>query len=177
MTGEEALALAASHGVRATLALGDLHLEAEHKPPDQVLVALRDHKQIVVTELRKWRRIFDRQVATIMRKRGLPQLEAERAAYDIVLIERLNATHPDTDPSRCAHCGQTETQSNILPPIGVGDRHTWLHSGCWAPWRDRRRAEAVEQLAVMGIACATVRAVRENLCWHFLQGVRASYRH
>jgi hypothetical protein len=28
--------------------------------------------------------------------------EAGRAAFDIVLIERLNTTHPDTDPSRCA---------------------------------------------------------------------------
>jgi hypothetical protein len=28
--------------------------------------------------------------------------EAGRAAFDIVLIERLNTTHPDTDPSRGA---------------------------------------------------------------------------
>ena len=27
---------------------------------------------------------------------------AERAAYDIVLVEFLNATHPDTDPNRRA---------------------------------------------------------------------------
>ena len=28
--------------------------------------------------------------------------QAGRAAFDIVLIERLNTTHPDTDPSRGA---------------------------------------------------------------------------
>ena len=150
MTGEEALTLAASHGVRVTLALGDLHLEADHEPPSQVLVALRDHKEIVIAELRKCRRIFDRHVATIMRTRSLPRLEAERAAYDIVLTERLNATHPDTDPNRCAHCGQTETQSNILLPIGVGDRHALLHSDCWEPWRKGHRQAATETLAAVG---------------------------
>ena len=50
--------------------------------------------------------IFERHVATVMRVRNLPRLEAERAAFDIVLVERLNATHPDTDPNRCAWCGR-----------------------------------------------------------------------
>jgi hypothetical protein len=151
MTGEEALALAASRGVHVTLALGDLHLEAEHKPPDEVLVALRDHKEIVVRELRKWRRIFDRHVATIMRTRSLPQFEAERAAYDTVLTERLDATYPGIDPNRCAHCGRPETPSNILLPLGVGDRHAWVHDGCWTAWRERRRAGAIVALAAMGV--------------------------
>jgi hypothetical protein len=50
-----------------------------------------------------WRRTFEGHVATVMCARGLPRLEAERVAFEIVLVEHLNATHPDTDPSRCAH--------------------------------------------------------------------------
>ena len=48
--------------------------------------------------------------------------EAGCAAFDIVLIERLNTTHPDTDPSRCARFGKSETPDGTLLPIGVGAR-------------------------------------------------------
>jgi hypothetical protein len=137
------------------LALGDLRLEADDEPPVEVIDAFRDHKEAVVTELRraagKWRQIFERHVATIMRARNVSRLEAERAAYEIVLIEQLNAIHPDTDPNRCAHCGKPETPAATLLPIGWGARHAWLHDGCWEPWREKRRAEAIAQLAAMGI--------------------------
>jgi hypothetical protein len=85
MTGEEVLALAASHGVRVVLALGDLHLEADHEPAAEALAALRDHKEAVVAELSRiaatageWSRIFEGHVATVMRVRRLPRPEAER---------------------------------------------------------------------------------------------------
>jgi hypothetical protein len=60
-------------------------------------------------------------------------------------------TPPDTDPNRCAWCGRAETPDATLLPIGVGVRHAWLHSGCWESWRERRRAEAIDQLGAMGI--------------------------
>jgi hypothetical protein len=159
MTGEEVLALARSHGVRIALALGDPLLEADDEPPVEVVDALRDHKQAVVAELSRivatageWSRIFGRHVATVMRVRNLRQAEAERAAYDIVLVEFLNATHPDTDPNRCARCGKRETRDATLLPFGVGIRHAWLHPDSWAPWRERRWAKAEENLAHLGIA-------------------------
>ncbi len=77
-----------------------------------------------------------------MRARSLPRPGAERAAFGIVLVEFLNATHPDTDPLRCAWCGKPEA----LLPIGVGERHAWLHDCCWAPWREDRRKAAIETL-------------------------------
>jgi hypothetical protein len=60
--------------------------------------------------------------------------------------------HPDTDQNRCAWCGQLETPAEILLPMGVGARHSWLHDCCWAEWREGRRAEAIAMLAGMGIA-------------------------
>ena len=55
------------------------------------------------------RKAFEAAVARVMRVRGLSRTEAERAAFEIVLINLLNATHPNTDPSRCAHCARLET--------------------------------------------------------------------
>ena len=99
----------------------------------------------------RWLRKFEDRTIVVQRVRNLPQAEAERVAFDIVLVEFLNATHPDTDPNRCACCGRAETPSNILLPIGVGARHAWLHHDCWALWRAGRRRVAIETLAAMGI--------------------------
>jgi hypothetical protein len=75
-----------------------------------------------------------------------------RATYEATLIERLNSTYPNTDPNRCAHCGRLETKDLTLLPIGWGEKHTWLHSSCWGPWRELRQSEAIDQLAAVGIA-------------------------
>jgi hypothetical protein len=161
MTGEEVLALAASHGVRVALALGDLHLEADHEPPAEALVALRDHKEAVVAELGRiaatageWRRVFEDHVATVMRLRGLLRPKAERVAYEIVLVDRLNDTHPNTPSNRCAWCGELEKKPGDLTPHGTDARGVaWLHPDiCWRLWSEKRRVDAVLALREIGIA-------------------------
>jgi hypothetical protein len=77
--------------------------------------------------------------------------ERREAASERVVTERLNSTHHDTDPSRSAHCGRSETPDAILLPIGVSARHTWLHSGRWEAWREGRRTTAIAMLAEVGI--------------------------
>jgi hypothetical protein len=84
--------------------------------------------------------------------RGLSCSEAGRFAYEAALIDWLNAIHPDTLSDRCAHCGKRETRGATLLPFGVGIRHTWLHSDCWTPRIEQRRAKAEENLAPLGIA-------------------------
>jgi hypothetical protein len=129
MTGEEVLAFAASHGVRATLAVGDLHLEADHEPPAEALAALRDHKEAVVVEdvgriaaaAGERRRIFEAHVATIACAACLGKKPSASATRSF--SSSSSTTHPDTDPSRCG-CGLPETQSNILLPIGVSIHKT-----------------------------------------------------
>ncbi len=84
------------------------------------------------------RQAFETYVATVMRVCNLPRLEAECAAFDIVLVEHLNATHPDTDPLRCAWCRRRETRSNILL-LAIGwtpAAAQWRggHDGDWG-WR------------------------------------------
>ena len=121
---------------------------SESPPPGSGAVRLDDFLNPPPSPARQ---AFEAVVARVMRIRGLPRTEAERAAFEIILIERLNATHPDTDPNRCAHCGKPETPGALLKPIGWGARHTWLHDDCWAAWRAERRIAAIAALAEAGV--------------------------
>jgi hypothetical protein len=94
---------------------------------------------------------FEVEVVRVMQIRGLSRSDAELVAFENLVTERLNATHPDTPSDRCDYCSLAETQDSVLLPIGAGSRHAWLHGHCWAPWRERRRAEAIDQLVAMGI--------------------------
>ena len=48
------------------------------------------------------------------------RIEAEKVAFENTVTAFLDATHPDTDPSRCAHCGRPRRLTPSLLPIGVG---------------------------------------------------------
>jgi hypothetical protein len=102
-------------------------------------------------EAASWRCFFEEKTDLAERVRGLPRPEAERAAFDIILVEFLNRTHPDTSSDGCAHCRRSETPDAILLPIGVGVRHAWLHPDCWETWREARRTQAIAALAEAGV--------------------------
>jgi hypothetical protein len=158
VTGAEAIALSRRRGVTLGVFLGKLRVYSEGEPDESLVRLLRDNKQAVMdailaaeTESNRWRRVIAEKIETVMTIRGLPRPDAEREAFDIVLVEFLNATHPDTDPNLCARCGP-ETSDATLLPIGWGERHAWLHSGCLDPWRAQRRLRAEEELARLGVA-------------------------
>ena len=96
----------------------------------------------------EWRQRLENGVETAIRMRGLEPIEARKEAFRGLVVDYLNATFPrNYDPSRCVWCA---SPSPVLLPIGTGP-HVWLHSDCWTPWRARRRAEAIDQLAAMKI--------------------------
>jgi hypothetical protein len=98
------------------------------------------------------RRAFETEVARVMQIRGLSRPEAERAAFENVLVGRLNSTFPrNRDPNVCAHCGRRETPDALFIPLGVGP-HAWVHRPCADLWRARRREATIAELAAMGIA-------------------------
>jgi hypothetical protein len=99
----------------------------------------------------EWRRRLENTVETVVRMRGLPPAEARKDAYRGLVVEYLNETHPNTDPTRCAYCGKVETPDATLLPFGWGERHAWLHRACADPWRSRRREVAVAELAALKI--------------------------
>jgi hypothetical protein len=81
----------------------------------------------------------------------LPRSDAEHEAFQHLVVEYSNATHPNTDPHVCAHCRGPDLPLTPVVPIGVDPNHAWLHRGCIEPWRKKRRAAVVEALAAMGI--------------------------
>jgi hypothetical protein len=72
-------------------------------------------------EAASWRRFFE---GIWSRVHSLPRPEAERAAFGIVPVEFLNATHPNTDPCRCA-----EQVFGNADPL-----HELTHRVCAASW-------------------------------------------
>ena len=78
-------------------------------PPGSGAVRLDDFLNPPPPALSPVRQAFESAVARVMQIRDLSRTEAERVVFENLLTERLNATHPDTDPGRCAHCGKLET--------------------------------------------------------------------
>jgi hypothetical protein len=105
----------------------------------------------VSSEARRWRRVFEDNVAAILRVRSISRAEAAEVAFANTVTAFLNAAHPKTDPNRCAHCARPETPGATLLPIGWGERHTWLHDDCWAAWREARRNAVIAELATVGV--------------------------
>jgi hypothetical protein len=133
--------------------LGSLRVYSEGEPDESLVRLLRDNKQAVMdailaaeTEPDRWRRALAEKVETIMQPRGLTRHDAEREAFRHLMVEYLNETHPNTDPTHCAHCSKTETPDATLLPLGWGERHAWLYRGCWEAWRAQRRVNAEDAL-------------------------------
>ena len=104
----------------------------------------------VSPEARKWRRVFADNVAAFLGVRA-DSIGARKVAYENTLTAFLDATHPNADQNRCAHCGGPEAPDAVLKPIGWSVRHAWLHDDCWAPWREACRNAATAELAAAGV--------------------------
>ena len=101
----------------------------------------------------EWRVRFEATVLTVMRIRNLPRLEAERAAYQNILVNFRNDAMPaGSDPNSCLWCRKPEEPGHVLIPLGYGGRIAWLHRlNCSDRWRQQRRAGAIKTLAEMGL--------------------------
>jgi hypothetical protein len=101
----------------------------------------------------EWRVRFETAILNLMRIRNLPRPEAEKAAYQKILVDFLNDTMPaGCDPNSCLWCHRPEALSRVLIPLGIGLRTAWFHRECSDQWREARRADAVKTLAKMDIA-------------------------
>jgi hypothetical protein len=124
---------------------------SESTPPGSGAVRLDDFLNPPPPRPSPARQAFEAEADRVARIRGLPPLHAGSAAYEIILVARLNATHPDTPSDCCAHCGRAEAPGATLLPIGAGSRHAWLHSDCWETWQAGRRAAVEKELALQGV--------------------------
>ena len=135
MTGAETIAPARRRGVTLRVFLGKLRVYSEGEPDESLVRLLRDNKQAVMdailaaeTESDRWRRALAEKVETVM------TIRASQHRSDA-----LRSLWPPRTPDA------------TLLPIGWGERHAWLHSGCLDPWRTQRRLTAEEELARLGV--------------------------
>jgi hypothetical protein len=164
MNAAEALQAARDSGIQVKIDGTDLLLKASAPPPAAVLDLLSRHKAEVVALLRPakdgwsaedWGAFFDERAGIIAFDGGLPRAEAEPLAFDCCVMEWLNRNPERSPPGRCLDCGGRDHAHDPLLPYGVEPTgHAWLHSRCWLPWYEGRKAHAVAILSAMGITPA-----------------------
>jgi hypothetical protein len=80
-----------------------------------------------------------------------PATGADTLASEARIVKWLNRNPAPSPAGRCAWCGQFESNSASIVPFGTEPgTHAWLHSECWQPWQEARRAQAVNALSRIG---------------------------
>ena len=111
----EILACARAQGVAVSLNGDRIVLEGYRPRPTWLVSVVSESKAEIVAELRRtvgggWPWLFEERVSHVMRLRNLPRVEAERVAYEMVLVEFLNRNCADTPSDRCAWCGTRDAR-------------------------------------------------------------------
>jgi len=82
-----------------------------------------------------------------------PPLQANDRTVEAFVAVWLNGHPTPSEPGRCNWCGKPEISSGVVLPFGVEPgKHAWLHSECWVPWHQARRAEALAVLKATAFA-------------------------
>jgi hypothetical protein len=174
-----ALDAARAAGIEVRLNGKDLDLSADSEPPPDVLDMLRRHKLSIVALLQRplvprpslqpsqpwdrddWRAFFDERAAIAEFDGGLPGPDAEALAFDCSVAEWLYRNPVTSVPGLCPICRDADRPNDPLLPVGTaGAGEVWLHRGCSAGWCTARKAEAVADLAAMGIEARVAGAAR-----------------
>jgi hypothetical protein len=122
----EVIRFALDVGAKLTAVSASLVVEAENPPPSAVVDGLRAHKAEILELLRS---------------------ELDRRS----IVEWLNAHPVSSDPDTCCWCDVPERSGDVLLPFGVAPTgHAWLHSRCWQPWYEHRKAQAAAALTAVG---------------------------
>jgi hypothetical protein len=132
------------------------------------LTVLKKHKSELVSFLRvrsaeqatnsrwatkDWLELYDERAAIAEFDGGLSRERAEKLAFEHCVAEWLMRHPVQSSPGLCLGCGRGVEQSGIVLPFGTeANGHAWLHPDCWPAWHAERKAEAITDLAAMGIA-------------------------
>jgi hypothetical protein len=127
-TVADALALAAVHGVKVSLAPSgrDLEIEADSEPPAAVIAVLSRGKFDIVAALRR-------------------QAEEERRRLIIRWVNNHFMPHP---AGVCCHCGGGPRERDTFVQLFCGDDRADIHHGCWSAWQAAQEALAIEALGL-----------------------------
>jgi hypothetical protein len=163
MSAAAALSALRQAGAVVRLVGADLVVRGPSGMPESIVRDLARHKVEVVELLGRrrppsnaedWLALFHERAAVLEFDGGLTRSEAEARALEHCLVEWLNRHPLSSQAGHCLWCGNTESAGAAVVPFGVGERHTWLHPGCWPEWHRRRRADAMAALNAIGIPAA-----------------------
>ncbi len=143
-------------GVHVEVDQGDLVLEADIAPPDEIVEALFSAKAAIIALLATQKgdsktgncvSLFPEQGSTQFGKnRPLPD-RLDYDAYQRAINTWLNNHPVVSQPDRCAWCFRLEEPDHAIFPFGAFARgHVWLHGECWDRWQQHRRQMAAKAL-------------------------------
>jgi hypothetical protein len=170
MSATEALEMAQAAGVMVMVDGNGLLLRAPARPPIAVLDALSRNKAEIVALLQPaedgwaaedWQVFFEERAGIVEFDGGLPRAAAEAQASACCVVEWLNRNPERSAAGQCLGCGGRDQPHDPLLPYGVEPTgHAWLHSRCWPPWYEARKAKATATLVAMGIQTLGRRSFR-----------------
>jgi hypothetical protein len=156
MRAARILDAALAAGVHIEVDHGDLVLEADSPPPDEIVAAVFSVKAAIIALLEtqngipnseKCVPLFpERGLTRSMENRPLPEI-LDVDPYERAITAWLNNNPVVSQPDRCAWCFRLEQPDHAIFPFGVYARgHVWLHGECWEPWQQHRRQMAARAL-------------------------------
>lgn len=161
MKAARILKAAQAAGVHIEVDNGDLVLEADSPPPDEIVEAVFSAKAAIIALLggQNGPRGDENRVATFPGM-GLTQIQPRFDAldpYETAINIWLNNNPALSPPDRCAWCFRTEDRDHAVVPFGShGSGHIWLHGECWGPWQRHRRQLAAVALTAENQLCVGI---------------------
>jgi hypothetical protein len=161
VSAAEALREARAVGIQIKADGNDLLLEAATPPSNAILDLLSENKTGILAVLRpgvdgwsaeEWQIFFEERASIAEFDAALPRTQAEEHAFACCIAEWLNRNPVTSMPGLCLGCGGGHHTHDPLLPYGIETTgHAWLHSRCWLPWYEGRKAHAIAILSAMGI--------------------------
>lgn len=161
LTATRAFNAAREAGVKLVVVENRLEVEAARKPPEEVLMALREVRDELILLLRQepgkhcgldYVDHFEERAAFGEYEAGMSRQAAELNAFECCVSLWMSQNNPDVpDRCRCIHCGIETGNYDLALALQQNGRNAWIHSACHRPFLASRRVKAIEALSSFGI--------------------------
>lgn len=161
LTATRAFNAAREAGVKLVVVENRLEVESARKPPEEVLMALREVRDELILLLRQepgklcgldYVDHFEERAAFGEYEAGMSRQAAELNAFECCVSLWMSQNNPDVpDRCRCIHCGIETGNYDLALALQQNGRNAWIHSACHRPFLASRRVKAIEALSGFGI--------------------------
>jgi hypothetical protein len=170
MSVAETIRMAEASGIRLGVEGADLILDADLEPPVDVVNAICRHKAEIIELLAlsgdrwtadDWQALYDERAAIAEYERGASREVAEATAFEVCVVRWLDSHPPSQDDlDCCVHCGEQMDELDAISYLTGDGGDVWMHGQCHPAWTERRRKQAVEALAGLGLSLACTGAAQ-----------------